>query len=191
MASNHDTEYIDVLDEKGAPAGIKKTRAEIHRDRLRHRVVHVWLLNPDGELLIQRRSPIKSTYPDMWDISAAGHIDAGETPEEAVMREVKEELGIVLGEGDAQYLFTVDEGKTSLHGGGINREFQNVYLARVLGKEKVVLQEDEVAEIRWVPWRELREIVESRNPARAAQFVSHPEEYRKLFAILEKAETRA
>jgi len=80
-------ELIDVLTAEGAPVGIAKTKAEVHRDGDWHRAAHVWIVASDGRLLLQRRSLRKENYPSLWDVSAAGHLSAGETSKECAVRE--------------------------------------------------------------------------------------------------------
>lgn len=64
----------------------------------RHRAVHLLIFRGDGDLLLQRRSHSKDTFPGAWDSSASGHLDAGEGYDAAVCREAGEELGIILAE---------------------------------------------------------------------------------------------
>lgn len=175
-------EYIDIVDEHGNRTGEAKTKAEIHKNGHRHRTVHVWLLNENGQLLIQRRSSTV-IYPNLWDISSAGHISAGETPLQAAMRELREELGLIVAREDIGHLFVIRGIRNVLKNGTyINHEINDVYLVRIKGMPILKLQDEEVAEVKWVPWRELERIVESNDPA----FVRHTEEYRKLFAELRK-----
>jgi 16S rRNA (adenine1518-N6/adenine1519-N6)-dimethyltransferase len=75
-------------------------RATIHRENLLHRAVHIFILNRDGELLLQKRSYRKDKFPRRWDSSAAGHVNAGESYRDCAMRELKEELGITAGLAD-------------------------------------------------------------------------------------------
>jgi isopentenyl-diphosphate delta-isomerase type 1 len=91
--ANSQHEPLEVVDENNRVIGIRK-RSEIHREGLRHRSVHIFIFNARGELYLQKRSPAKDQYPGYWDSSAAGHLDPGETPEEAAHRELGEELGI-------------------------------------------------------------------------------------------------
>ncbi|MDU1892560.1 MAG: NUDIX domain-containing protein [Dysgonomonas sp.] len=62
--------------------------------KLLHPVIHLHIFNSKGELYLQKRSPSKDVQPNKWDSSVAGHIDLNETPEEAALREAKEELGL-------------------------------------------------------------------------------------------------
>lgn len=73
------------------------TRAEAHDGSKRlHPVVHLHLFNSNGEIYLQHRPAWKVIQPDRWDTACGGHIDYGESVEEALRREVREELGIDL-----------------------------------------------------------------------------------------------
>ena len=91
--SEHD-ELLEVVTENGE---VIRTllRSEIHGNpSLIHRVVHVLVFNKKGELFLQKRSMDKDVAPGEWDTSVGGHVNSGETPEEALSREMEEELGI-------------------------------------------------------------------------------------------------
>lgn len=91
-------EIFPLVDADGNVIG-KATRPECHDgSKLLHPVVHLHLFNSNGELFLQKRSPNKDIQPNRWDSSASGHIDYGETPHVAVLREAFEELGISLQE---------------------------------------------------------------------------------------------
>lgn len=71
------------------------TRCECHNgSRLLHPVVHLHVFNSRGEVYLQRRPTWKDIQPGKWDTAVGGHVDYGEAPEEALRREVREELGI-------------------------------------------------------------------------------------------------
>jgi isopentenyldiphosphate isomerase len=96
MAQNPD-ELFDVIDMTGTPTGVVKRRADVHRDGDWHRAIHVWIYGRDASgdfLLLQRRGHDKDSWPGRLDATAAGHLTAGETPEDA-FREIEEELGVV------------------------------------------------------------------------------------------------
>ena len=73
-------ELIDICDEANHLTGVQKMKSEAHKDGLWHRAVHIWLYNSKGEILLQWRAKNKLLYPEMWDISAAGHVSASENP---------------------------------------------------------------------------------------------------------------
>jgi isopentenyldiphosphate isomerase len=174
-------EYFDVLDPNGQPTGICKLREEVHRDGDWHRTVHAWILNSRGELLIQKRSMTKDSNPGLWDVSAAGHLSAGETPLEALVKEVREELGLDVPPGDFRYLFTVAQQALSQTGTFLDNEFQEVYLLCIdVPLEAFRVQPEEVSELRYVPLMELEQLILDAAP----EFVTHDEEYRRLFEIL-------
>lgn len=89
-------EFFDILDEQGNKTGKIKKREDVHRDGDWHKSVHIWIVNDKNEVLLQKRSPNKDSHPNMWDISCAGHLIAGDTSISGALREAKEELGLDL-----------------------------------------------------------------------------------------------
>jgi len=88
-------EIFPLVDENGNVTG-QATRSKCHDgSKLLHPVVHLHIFNPEGELYLQKRSENKEIFPNFWDSSVGGHIDLGETPDEAVNREAYEELGLI------------------------------------------------------------------------------------------------
>ena len=100
-------ETFPLVDENGVVIG-SATRGECHDgSKLLHPVVHLHVFNSKGELYLQKRPAWKDIQPGKWDTAVGGHIDYGETPEEALTREVREELGITdfAPERVGQYVF--------------------------------------------------------------------------------------
>jgi isopentenyldiphosphate isomerase len=88
------TEIFPIVDEQGRVTG-KASRELCHSGSfLLHPVVHLHVLNPGRQLYLQKRSMLKDIQPGKWDTSVGGHVDYGETIEEALFREAREELGI-------------------------------------------------------------------------------------------------
>lgn len=93
MADNSE-ELFPVVDPEGNTIG-KISRGEAHNgSRILHPVVHLHVFDPHGRLYLQRRPTWKDIQPDKWDTACGGHVDYGETPEQALRREVREELGM-------------------------------------------------------------------------------------------------
>lgn len=90
-------EIFDIVDEKGMPTGETVERETAHREGIRHRTAHVWIVRQaEGrwQVLLQKRSMNKDSFPGRFDTSSAGHIPAGSEPLESAIRELKEELGL-------------------------------------------------------------------------------------------------
>jgi isopentenyldiphosphate isomerase len=87
-------EIFPLVNEDGDVIG-SATRGECHSgSKLLHPVVHLHVFNSKGEIYLQRRPDWKDIQPGKWDTAVGGHVDFGETPDEALRREVREELGI-------------------------------------------------------------------------------------------------
>ena len=87
-------ELFPIVDESGAVIG-KATRGECHSGSLLlHPVVHLHVFNAQGDVYLQKRPEWKQIQPGKWDTAVGGHLDYGETPGEALSREVSEELDI-------------------------------------------------------------------------------------------------
>ena len=87
-------ETIDILSTNGVPTGVTTTEKEAHKKGLWHKTADVFILNSKGELLIQKRSSHMDSHPDMFHLSAGGHLVSGEASTVGVLRELHEELGL-------------------------------------------------------------------------------------------------
>jgi isopentenyldiphosphate isomerase len=104
MEAQDPGELFDLYDESGAPLGLRKPRALVHRDGDWHRSVHVWVVlshlgvagaEEGAWVLFQRRSLAKDTWPGAIDVAVTGHLSAGESILDA-LRESDEEIGLHL-----------------------------------------------------------------------------------------------
>ena len=92
--TDNQQEIFPIVDEEGTVLG-RATRGECHNgSKLLHPVVHLHVFNTQGDVYLQKRPEWKDIQPGKWDTAVGGHIDYGETPEEALRREVREELGM-------------------------------------------------------------------------------------------------
>lgn len=87
-------ELLAIVDELDRELGCEK-RHIVHARGLLHRAVHVFLFDDTRRLLLQQRSATKDTFPLHWEC-VGGHLSPGETYYDAAIREVKEELGLVI-----------------------------------------------------------------------------------------------
>lgn len=151
-------EMIDEYNKIGQKIGVVDKEIA-HRDGLWHKAIHVWIINDKNEILLQYRCAEKKLYPNMWDTSFAGHIGAGESLIEAVIREGKEELGIDVDLEKLEFLMTMVE-KVRFEK-IVSNEFIDIYILRQnVDIEKVALQKEEVADAKYVSIDEFFEIVD-------------------------------
>lgn len=143
-------EFFDVLNEFGEFTGKTATREECHEKGLWNRAVYAFIIDNDSNVLLQKRSGNKKLWPNLWDVTVGGHVDSGEFGRQALIREVKEELGIEIKDDDIKYLV----GSTSINEKGsiINKHYNECYLiTKKIDISKVMLQEEEVSEIKYFP----------------------------------------
>lgn len=110
-------EWFPLVNEAGETIG-KATRKECHSgSKLLHPVVHLHIFNDAGDLYLQKRSMTKDIQPGKWDTAVGGHVDLGETVEEALRREVREELGITdfIPQLITRYIFESEIEKELVH----------------------------------------------------------------------------
>ncbi len=119
-------EYLDIYTETGEPAGYSRLKDEAHKEGLFHRTVHIWFYTNNKEVLFQKRGANKETFPNYWDVSVAGHVMAGETLEEAALREVEEEIGLTINPSTLQKI-DVRKSVNKHPNGIVDCEFQNVF----------------------------------------------------------------
>lgn len=99
-------EILDIVDGETDEVTGQAPRSLCHgHPELVHRVVHVLVFHPDGRLLLQKRAATRQVQPGKWDMSVGGHLSAGESYEQAVLREMREELGIAVSLSGLKHLF--------------------------------------------------------------------------------------
>ena len=164
-------EYFDIVDENGTPTGETVERSYAHRHGVRHRTAHVWIFRKhDGrtEILLQKRSDIKDSFPGCYDISSAGHIPAGVEYLPSAIRELKEELGLSAGEKDLLYCGTKSVSEDNcFHGIPYHdRQITKIYILWYTPEMgEFLLQEEEVSEVRWLEFAEcIRSVRENSFP---------------------------
>jgi isopentenyldiphosphate isomerase len=138
-------ELLDILDESGLPTGQVVPKSEAHRLGLWHRCFHCWICGSDpggSYLLLQRRAATKDTWPGYLDVTAAGHLAAGEKTLDG-LREVEEELGLRI---KPERLVPLGTRRVEQEiPGGCDRELHEVFLVfDVTPQGNLRLQKEEV-----------------------------------------------
>ncbi|MEH6537520.1 MAG: NUDIX domain-containing protein [Psychroserpens sp.] len=152
-------EYIDIVDQNGRPTGASVPKSEIHAKGHLHNTAHVWFYTSEGDILLQQRAASKSIYPLLWDVSVAGHIDADETPEQAAVREAKEEIDIDISEEQLVKIGVFDCFQ-SYPNGIIDNEFHNTFIAEVkVSIKDLTPQKEEVEALKFVSIQQFHQLL--------------------------------
>lgn len=161
-------EVLDIFTREGKYLGTR-TRGECHSKNpgFYHKPVWIWIINDDGQFLVQKRSHFKKWLPGLWDIPSAGHVEAGEKLVDGAVRETKEELGIDTKPEDYQYVGEYVSDTTW--------EIGQVYLLKINKKiEDMQIWEKEVEQVKWLSFDEFKDLLNSD------QFVPYDAEFKKM-----------
>tara|TARA_R110001583_G_C5649795_1_gene408618 strand:- start:678 stop:1226 length:549 start_codon:yes stop_codon:yes gene_type:complete len=166
-------EYIDLLNEDGKKTGESCLKSEAHKKGLFHASAHIWIFNQHKEVIIQKRAANKDTFPNLWDVSVAGHISAGEHPIISALREVEEEIGLSLLINQLKYIGTSKK-KIKHHATLIDNELHHIYICEInFDIQSLKIQKEEVSEIKKISLNTL--INSIKDPLN--KFVPHGNDY--------------
>ena len=138
MDGTESEEFFDVVDEDDQVID-EVARSEVHRRKLRHRAVHVFLFRQDGCLLIHKRADSKEEFPSVWTSSCSGHVSAGEDYDATAVRELLEELSIDSAVERLQKFAACDD---------TSQEFTMLY--RCCSSAAVTPDAEEIAAVQWM-----------------------------------------
>lgn len=149
------TEFLDVLNGNGEYTNHVSSREECHEKGLWHKAVVVFIIDKDNNnILLQQRSASKKLWPNMWDITAGGHVLTKELGYQAVIRETKEEIGINLNKEELEFIGATSSENTQ--GKIINKHFNEYYVVhKDVDINDIKLQDEEVQDIKWIDKKEL------------------------------------
>lgn len=165
-------ETFDVVNDCDEVIG-RESRREVHRTGLKHRAVHVFVFNSCGEVFLQKRSLKKDSSPGRWDSSASGHLDCGEDYDACAVRELREEIGLILSVAPGRVLKV----KACIATG---QEF--VWLYHCASDGPFVLHPEEIEQGDWFAPERVTRWVEQRPEDFAPAFVLLWQEYLKAVA---------
>lgn len=148
-------ELIDIVDENNKLTGQIEERWTAYEKGLWRRTVSCWIMNEKGEVLLQKRTANKRRNPNKW-AKTGGQVDSGESAEEAIFREVKEELGIEI---PKEQIKVIDIYKSD----DKNKRFGYNFIFVVNYKtEDYILQKEEVADVKYFTIEDM-ELVKKNN----------------------------
>ena len=159
-------EMLDIFDINGNFLG-SKPRSFCHSENpgVYHKPVWIWIINSQGQILVQKRALTKKKSPGKWDMPSAGHVDAGETCLSGCVRETNEELGLRVDEKDFIFL------KEFINKRGW--ELAQVYLLKTDTRiEDMRIQIEEVECVKWLNYEEFNKLLYSD------EFCNHSTEYK-------------
>lgn len=129
---------------------------------------------------MQQRSLNEISDPGKWDISAAGHVNSGETEIEAVKRELSEEIGLNLEENQIELFMSY---KKEVNNKTVNKKhLEDIYIAQIDAESinEFMIQNEEVEQVKWFSINELKELIPKD------KLKSRNNMYEKLFKYLEE-----
>lgn len=161
-------ELFDVLDEHGGKTKVVRERNVVHRDGSPHATAHVWIVRENQksgyDLLLQKRSQTKDSYPGCYDISSAGHIPAGEETLACALRELSEELGIQASPEQLMFVgIRHAQFEDTFHGKPFrDNEFSRMFIYREpVDIDELRLQPEEVEHVCWMDFSDCMEAVKN------------------------------
>ena len=151
-------ELVDIFDNKRIPLNKTSARYEDLPGEY-SQSVHVLIVNSKNELLIQKRTPNKKVYPNLWSVTSGG-INTGETSLDAVYRECMEELGITIHPSEIELIASYKR----------TFDFLDIWLVKKdINLSEIIMQEDEVSEVKWVSFDEFENIIKNNQTPPAVQ----------------------
>ncbi len=146
-------EKIDVYNKNREKTGKIVYRGDPLDDDQYRLVVHAVIFNMDKQILCQKRSITKAGYPLFWDISCGGCVQAGESSNEAIQREILEELGVEIDFSLTRPAYSFTNMNT----------FDDYYYALAeYSIDDFTLQESEVVRVQWFSLEEIKQMLDTR-----------------------------
>lgn len=177
-------EYFDIYNENGTPTGERIERTLAHRDGTLHAAVHIYIYRIKRgkyEILLQKRADDKDSFPSCYDTSCAGHVSAGDNFITTALKELSEELGLMVDQNSLIFAFDqLVEKKNVFHAKPfIDREFNKVYILNYdAPEESFTFQREEISALKWMDSDALLKELECKNP----EYCIMPETYKKALA---------
>ncbi|MGN0526940.1 MAG: NUDIX domain-containing protein [Acutalibacteraceae bacterium] len=183
-------ELLPVFDESGKQTGESVKRYIAHKDGVPHGASHTYIykvVNGEIFILLQRRSKEKESFPDMLDVSSAGHMEYGDTFSETALRELREELGITATESDLVPLMIYKYYSEDNFTGEFfkNCEFISVYALKMdVNPKELNLQKEEVSGVVWMSGEDI--LSELQKPQ--SEICIKPQDFKRIYSKIKELE---
>ena len=141
---SRDDEPLILVDEQDRQVGTLDKSACHDGDGLLHRAFSLFVFNPQGETLLQRRQSDKRLWPGYWSNACCSHPRDGELLEDAVVRRAEQELGLVV---VPEFLFKFSYRAPFLD---VGTEFELCSVFVSHGAPAPRVNASEIAEWRWI-----------------------------------------
>ncbi|MBI2600358.1 NUDIX domain-containing protein [Candidatus Daviesbacteria bacterium] len=156
---NESEELLDILSLDGKITG-QAARGVLYKTGALHKAVNIFVVNSQGEILLQKRSTKKMKYPGFWDLSVGEHVKPGEGYNEAALRGIKEELGISVEFFKVRNLHRQDSGFASGEDKILDNELVITYVAYYSGD--VEIDPVEVEESKFLSVERINEMIKNQ-----------------------------
>lgn len=168
-------ETFEIFDENNEHTGTAP-RSQVHKEGLFHRGVIIFLVNSNGGIFLHKRAETKDTSPGLWDYSTGEHLKPNETAEEAVIRGLKEELGIKNAEITKLRDWKLNH--IDYENGNIDNEFDSLFLAE--SDETMLTDPEEISEGHFFTEQEIENDLSSGNKKFTPFFLKEWPEFKRL-----------
>ena len=178
-----ETQRLNIVDEDDNVIG-QESRENIHKNGILHREIHVWIYNTKGDILFQKRSMTKDTYPGLLDASAGGHVELNDSYEKAAIRELEEETGLKADKKDLTYITKIRKKSYDKLTGMTNNVIRAVYAYKYDNEQEIKLEEGMADSLEFWPVEKIFNISEEDRKKFIATILS--EEYMEIYKKIQE-----
>lgn len=174
-------EFLNIIDDNDRITDNSKPRSLVHRDGELHPTVHVWLIRRRDMgiyVLLQKRSSAKDIYPDLWDVSSAGHVRQGQEYGITAVKETREELGLEIAREKLEFLGF--RKNSHIEENIKDNELTAVFMCREVVDDSMINSSPE--EVSETGWAEIDELISVMNDTEIKSCISVEE-----LAMIKKA----
>lgn len=160
-------EQIEIFDGLGRPTGQAADRSRLHIEGIWHSSTHVWFIDKDNKILLQKRSMQKKIFPGLWVAPVSGHITFGSNAVDTALQEASEELDIKLTESDMFFQSIIRGVADDQNSGLKEREYINVFIITKEFDINLDMRNAEVDGFKWFSFEEFQNLVSTNDKSLA------------------------